>query len=265
MDLKLKGKRAVVSGGSRGIGLAAARALAAEGVDLVLAARSADTLRTVAAELAAAHGVKVIGIPTDVRDDEAVRKLARHAEDALGGIDILVNSASDQSIGAAHPRLAETSDDGFYGDIDVKLVGYLRTARAIAPVMIRQGWGRIINISGLGARSTLSITRTIRNVGVVALTKNLADELGPHGINVVGVHPGVTRTEKTGPSVQAEAERLGLSVAEVEQRRAANIIGRLVDAEEVADVIAFLASPRSASITGDFIPVGGGEPGVVHY
>jgi NAD(P)-dependent dehydrogenase (short-subunit alcohol dehydrogenase family) len=234
-------------------------------VNLVLAARSADVLAEVAASLSATHGVKVVGIPTDVRDDASVRELAWRAEEALGGVDILVNSASDQGIGAAHPRLADTTDAALYGDLDVKLVGYLRTARAIAPVMVRQGWGRIINISGLGARTTLSITRTIRNVGVVALTKNLADELGPHGINVVGVHPGATRTEKTGASVQAEAERLGLPVEEIERRRAANIIGRLVDAEEVADVIAFLASPRSASITGDFIPVGGGQPGVVHY
>ncbi|GGF58350.1 short-chain dehydrogenase [Azorhizobium oxalatiphilum] len=265
MDLQLKGKRAVISGGSKGIGLSAARALAAEGVDLVLAARDAEVLAAAAQAITAEYGVKAIPVPTDVRDDAAVRALAQRAEDELGGADILVNSASNQQVGAGHPGLAGTTDENFYSDIDVKLVGYLRTARAISPLMIRQGWGRIINISGLGARSTLSITRTIRNVSVVALTKNLADELGPHGINVTGVHPGQTRTEPTDHQLAQEAARLGVSFEDAERRRAANILGRLVHADEIADVIAFLASPRSVSITGDFIPVGGGQPGVVYY
>jgi NAD(P)-dependent dehydrogenase (short-subunit alcohol dehydrogenase family) len=265
MDLKLKGKRAVVSGGSRGLGLAAARALAAEGVDLVLAARTASVLDQVAADLAGRYGVKVVSIPTDVRDDETVKALAKRAEAELGGIDILVNFTANQQIGAGMPGLAGTVDANFYADIDVKVVGYLRMARAIAPIMIKQGWGRIINISGLAARQSSSITRTIRNVSVVALTKNLADELGPHGINVTCVHPGTTKSEKTNDSVIAEARKLGISVEEVERLRAANIIGRLVTADEVADVVTFLASPRSVSITGDVIAAGGGQPGVVYY
>jgi NAD(P)-dependent dehydrogenase (short-subunit alcohol dehydrogenase family) len=134
------------------------------------------------------------------------------------------------------------------------VVGYLRTARAVAPHLAAQGWGRIINISGLGYRQTHSIVRSIRNVSVAALTKNLADELGPHGINVTVVHPGQTRTETKTPQY-----------AEYEKQIANNAIGRVVEAAEVADVVAFLASPRSVSITGDAVAAGGGLLGTVNY
>ena len=106
----------------------------------------------------------------------------------------------------------------------------------------------------------------MRNVAVAALTKNLADELGPHGINVTCVHPGLTRTEKTAPLVASRAAASGQAPEAVEKAMAGNVvIGRLVDAAEVADVVAFLASPRSISITGDAIPCGGGVRGAIYY
>ena len=145
-------------------------------------------------------------------------------------------------------------------------MGYLRTAREAAPHMAAAGWGRIINISGLAARSTGSIVGSVRNVAVAALTKNLADELGPKGINVTVVHPGLTRTEKTGPLVATRAAAAGVTEAEIEARLAANVtIGRIVDAAEVADIVAFLASPRSVAINGDAIACGGGAKGAIHY
>jgi NAD(P)-dependent dehydrogenase (short-subunit alcohol dehydrogenase family) len=101
---------------------------------------------------------------------------------------------------------------------------------------------------------------------VAALTKALADELGPHGINVTVIHPGLTRTEKTGPLVEARAAAAGTSPAEVEKRMASNIvIGRIVDASEIAYIAAFLASPKSVAITGDAIAAGGGAKGAIHY
>jgi NAD(P)-dependent dehydrogenase (short-subunit alcohol dehydrogenase family) len=130
-------------------------------------------------------------------------------------------------------------------------MGYLRTAREAAPYMKAGGWGRIINVSGLAARGTGSIIGSIRNVAVAALTKNLADELAGTGINVTVVHPGLTRTEKTTP----EAEARGANTA----------IGRMVDAAEVADIVTFLASPRSVAINGDAIACGGGAKGPIHY
>jgi NAD(P)-dependent dehydrogenase (short-subunit alcohol dehydrogenase family) len=265
MDLHLTGKRAIVTGASQGIGLAIARSLAAEGVDLVLASRTAETLEIAAKSVATESGRRVVAVPTDVGDDESVKHLVARTVEELGGVDILVNNASNQSIGAAFPDLAGTTDEAFWGDVNIKVVGYLRTARAVAPLLTAQGWGRIINVSGLGYRQTHSIVRSIRNVSVSALTKNLADELGPHGVNVTVVHPGATRTEKTEARFAARAAELGISVAEAEQRSASNSINRVVDASEVADVVAFLASPRSVSISGDAIAVGGGLLGTVNY
>jgi NAD(P)-dependent dehydrogenase (short-subunit alcohol dehydrogenase family) len=144
-------------------------------------------------------------------------------------------------------------------------MGYLRCAREVAPFMIRRGWGRIISVSGLAARQTGSTIGSIRNVAVVALTKNLADELGRHGINVSVVHPGLTRTEKTPGVVAARAERLGVSAEEAEQRMATNLTGRLIDAREIAYVVTFLASPKAVAINGDVIAAGGGVGGVIHY
>ena len=126
--------------------------------------------------------------------------------------------------------------------------GYLRCARAVAPLWPRQGWGRIVNVSGLAARQTGSVVGSVRNVAVAAMTKNLADELGPAGINVTVVHPGPTITERTPPAAAPSTCR-----------------SAAVTAAEVADVIAFLARPRSVAINGDAIAVGGGTNGAIHY
>jgi NAD(P)-dependent dehydrogenase (short-subunit alcohol dehydrogenase family) len=132
--------------------------------------------------------------------------------------------------------------------------------------MQAKGWGRIVNVSGLAARQTGSTVGSIRNVAVAALTKNLADELGPSGINVTVVHSGITRTERTAPLVAARATAQGVPAQAVEDATAAgNSIRRLVDTAEVAQVMAFHCSPRSSAINGDAIAVGGGAPHAVHY
>jgi NAD(P)-dependent dehydrogenase (short-subunit alcohol dehydrogenase family) len=266
MDLQLQGKRALVTGGSKGIGRAIALQLAREGVDVVIAARGEAELAATARELAAETGRKVVGITVDTKSDASVKALVEGAVAALGGIDILVNAAAQAGGQAPPPKLAQVTDAVFWDDVDVKVMGYLRTARGVAPHMAAAGWGRIINISGLAARSTGSIVGSMRNVAVAAMTKNLADELGPKGINVTVVHPGLTRTEKTAPLLAARAASAGVSESEIEQRMAANIlIGRMVDAAEVADIVAFLASPRSVAINGDAIACGGGVRGPIHY
>jgi NAD(P)-dependent dehydrogenase (short-subunit alcohol dehydrogenase family) len=264
MDLELSGKRAVVTGGSRGIGLAVARALAAEGCDIALVARDAAALVT-AREKVAAAGRRVIAVSCDTGDDEAVREMAAVVADGLGGADILVNAAARPNTGAV------VGIDGFDADefaeqVNVKVLGYLRCIRALVPLMRANRWGRIINVSGLAARSTGAITGTVRNVAVAALTKNLADELGRDGINVNVVHPGFTLTEKTPGMLAGRAAREGVSVAEVERQIGASVsIGRIVTADEVASVVAFLASPRSVAINGDAITVGGGAVGPIYY
>jgi NAD(P)-dependent dehydrogenase (short-subunit alcohol dehydrogenase family) len=265
MDLQLSGKRAIVTGGSKGIGKAVATALAGEGCDVVVAARTASALEEAADQIAAATERQVHAVPVDTGEDASVRAMVASATQLLGGVDILVNSAAKPLGQSPPPKLADVTGTLFWEDMNVKVLGYLRCAQAVAPGMIAQGWGRIINISGLGARSTGAVIGSMRNVAVAAMTKNLADELGPHGINVTVVHPGLTRTEATPGVITRMAAAQGVSEQEAERNLGRNTIRRIVDAAEVADVVAFLASPRSASITGDAIACGGGTPGSIYY
>jgi NAD(P)-dependent dehydrogenase (short-subunit alcohol dehydrogenase family) len=266
MDLQLDGKRAIVTGGSRGIGRAIAQQLAQEGVDVVIVARGRDALEDAATQLAGATGRRVVAVVADTGDDQSVAAMVKTSVDALGGVDILVNSAAQPMGQAPPPALADITTDIFWADVNVKVMGYLRCAQVVAPLMVQQHWGRIINISGLGARTTGSIVGSMRNVAVAALTKNLADQLGPHGVNVTVVHPGLTRTEKTPSVVARRATVSGLQPDEVERNMGATTtLGRIIDADEVAWVVTFLASPRSVAINGDAIACGGGSPGAIYY
>lgn len=266
MDLELRGRRALVTGGSRGIGRAIARALLDEGVRVVIAARDADAVARAAAELARDSGGEVHGLTVDTRDDAAVDALVERAVAALGGLDIVVNSAARPGARPAVPGIAGVASDYVLEELNTKLVGYLRVARAAAPHLVAGGWGRIINISGLAARQTGTIPGSVRNVAVAALTKGLADELGPRGVNVTVVHPGATRTERTADTVARRAAADGISTIEAEQALyGGSLIGRIVEAEEVAAIVTFLASPRSVAINGDAIAAGGGSPRAIHY
>jgi NAD(P)-dependent dehydrogenase (short-subunit alcohol dehydrogenase family) len=265
VDLQLTGKRAVVTGASRGIGYAVADTLAAEGADVVLVARDQAALDA-AAQRVGRHGRRIMAVAADTTDDAAVRAMIDACVSGLGGVDILVNAAAQPARPQAAQALAELADDDLRAEIETKVLGYLRTARAAAPYMIEQGWGRIVNISGLAARQATGVVGSIRNVAVAAMTKNLADELGPAGINVTVVHPGLTVTERTPAMIAAHAAARGMSEAEAERAMAASVsIRRLVTAAEIADVVAFLASPRSVAINGDAIAAGGGTRGAIYY
>lgn len=260
MDLQLVGRRALVTGGSRGIGKAVAAALIAEGATVTITARGREALERTAADLGA-HPVVA-----DTGDDDSVRAMVARTVEEMGGVDILVNAAAVPGGQSPPPALAEITSAAFWADVNVKVLGYLRCAQAVAPGMVERGWGRIINVSGLAARTTGSTIGSIRNVAVAAMTKNLADELGPSGVNVTVVHPGLTRTEATPGVFEALAAAQGIEVADVERRFAGRTsIGRIVDAAEVATVITFLASPLSVAINGDAIACGGGSPGAIHY
>ncbi|HEX6745037.1 MAG TPA: SDR family oxidoreductase [Solirubrobacteraceae bacterium] len=260
MDLELTGRRAVVTGGSRGIGLAVGRALAAEGVDVALVARTEDALERAAADVARESGRNVVGVPADTGDDASVATMLGLVVAQLGGVDILVNAAATPATGAPF------TDDDLEDEFNVKARGYLRCARAVAPLMVESGWGRIVNIGGLAARQTGNLVGTVRNVAVAALTKNLADELGPRGVNVNVVHPGMTRTERTPQAMAAMAQSRGVTVEELERALDGAVsLGRIVTAEEVAAVVTFLASPTSVAINGDPVVVSGGARGSIHY
>lgn len=266
MDLQLTGKRALVTGGSRGIGKAIARAFAQEGVHVLLSSRDAATAEVAAEELSQETGGKVHAFVADTRDDDQVDALVAHAVDLLGGLDIVVNNAARPGAQAEVAGVAGVTSDYLLDELNTKLVGYLRVARAAAPHLVANGWGRIINISGLAARQSGTIPGSTRNVAIAALTKNLADELGPKGVNVTVVHPGATRTEKTVDAVARKAASDAISLEEAEKALFGHsLIGRIVEAEEVAAVVTFLASPRSVAINGDAIAAGGGSARAIHY
>ena len=232
---------------------------------MVLVSRGEETLAATAREIAQETGRRVIAIPADTGNDESVRGMVAKAAQDLGRIDILVNGAAKVGGGPA-PKLAGITEDLFWDDMNTKVMGYIRCAKEVAPYMTKQGWGRIINISGMAARSSGSAIGSMRNVAVSAMTKNLADELGPSGINVTVVHPGMTVTERTAEMVTDLAGQQGISEEEAEQRMAQNTsVGRLIDAVEIAYVVAFLASPKSVAINGDAIAAGGGVGRAIHY
>src|SRR6202012_1402346 len=154
MDLELTGKRALVTGGSRGIGKAIARELALEGADVAIAARDQDRIDATVAELASASGRRVIGTSADTGDGESVAAMVAASAEALGGIDILVNAAAQPGGQQPAPRWDGVTEEGPFGEIRVRVLGSLRVAQAVAPYMMASRWGRIINVSGLAARQT---------------------------------------------------------------------------------------------------------------
>jgi NAD(P)-dependent dehydrogenase (short-subunit alcohol dehydrogenase family) len=266
MDLNLTGKVAIVTGGSRGIGKAIGLELAKEGAEVVLVARGKEALDQASADIAGQVGRAILAIACDTGEDVSVKAMVAGVLATHGRIDILVNCAAQPAGQAKPPALADITTEALWADVNVKVMGYIRTAREVAAPMAAGGGGRIINISGLAARSTGSIIGSIRNISVAALTKNLADELGPKGITAVCVHPGLTRTEKTPGVVARRAASEGVAAAEVEKQLAAlNLVGKLISSEEIAHVVAFLSSTKSIAINGDVIAAGGGTRGAIYY
>jgi NAD(P)-dependent dehydrogenase (short-subunit alcohol dehydrogenase family) len=258
VDLQLAGRRAIVTGGSRGIGRAIAHALLTEGVRVVIAARDGAVLQAAAADLAQRTGGEVVPVATDTADDASVDALLEQAAGALGGVDILVNSAAQPGGAGGAGGVAALPTPDAAVDLNVKVLGYLRTAKAVAPQFIAQGWGRIVNIGGLSTRQVGLASASMRNAAVTALTKTLSDELGRHGVTVNVVQPGLTVTDDyEGTFTLSEQARSSAG--------ARTAIGRLVTADEVAAVVTFLASPLSVAITGESISVGGGAPGAIYY
>jgi NAD(P)-dependent dehydrogenase (short-subunit alcohol dehydrogenase family) len=270
MELGLHGKRAIVAGGGRGIGKAIARELAREGVDLAIVSRSKEQLEQAARELAGETGRNIIPLAADVTSRDQVDRMVAQAAERLGGLHILVNSASLPG-GTATGPIDTVKDEELLNDFDVKYMGALRCARASIPYLMEQKWGRIINISGTNARNAGNLSGGARNASLVHFTKTLAVQLGRYGITVNCIHPGTTRTERTPSLLSARAVDLGISPEEVEQRDFAhgsprgNAIGRMVDASEIAYLTAFLASDKAWAVTGELIVATGGAGQSVYY
>jgi NAD(P)-dependent dehydrogenase (short-subunit alcohol dehydrogenase family) len=266
MDLGLNGKIAVVTGGSSGIGKAIAAELAAEGVDVAIVARTAGPAEAAAKVIAARTGRKVIVSLADTGDDVAVRAMAADVALRLGGIDILVNCAAEPAGQGKTPLAWEVTEEQLMRQMNIKVMGYLRCAQAVLPHMRRAGWGRIVSISGMGARKSGDTVGSIRNVAVVALTKNLTEELAGTGISAVAVHPGYTKTDKVAAMIARRAKEEGRTEAEIEAGLASgNLNGYLPTPEDIAAVVTFLASPRARTINGDVVAAAGGARVAIHY
>lgn len=257
MNLELQGRCAIITGGSLGIGRAIAHAFAGEEMQVAIIARSIKPLEQAAAEISGATGARVLPVAADVSDTAAVQAAVARIMAEFGRIDVLVN-------GAAHPGglvrndIEQADPEKLLQDIDIKVVGYFRMAQAVVPHMKAAGYGRILNIGGLTGRGSKQISG-LRNVAICHMTKSLSDQLGPFGITVNVIHPGVVDTPHIRELYATEAARQGLSVAQVEANYVSSTpIRRTLQPSEIADTALFLCSPRAAAITGESIGVDGG-------
>ena len=262
MDLGLDGRRAIVTGGSKGLGRAIAAELIAEGAAVAICSRHAEELETAAAELmkqAAAAGTgsrAVIAIPCDVTDPGQVEAFMTAAVSAMGGLDILVNNAG----GARPGRFAALTDDDWHADIEVKLFAQIRCTRAALPYLRQSAAARVININAVYARypDPAFLASSVNRASCLSLSKALSMELGSEGILVNSVNIGLVETpqwenihQRRAPDVPSGEFFRQLAADEVP-------LGRFGQPDEVAGLVTFLASDRASYIAGASIDVAGG-------
>jgi NAD(P)-dependent dehydrogenase (short-subunit alcohol dehydrogenase family) len=265
MDLLLQGKRAIVTGGSRGIGKAIARQLALEGCDVAIGARSEGTLRQAAEELGKETGRKIVPVPLDTLSVDSIKSFVKSSADALGGIEIVINSAA--RVGGAQGDIETLDESEILRDFEEKAIGYLRVAREAIPYMKQAGWGRIINISGSAGRNPgTNMSGGARNAAVVVLNKAWANALGKYNITVNAIYPGLTVTERTYENLAEQARRENTTVEALKQALdERTLLKHATTAEDIAYFAAFLASPLAIGMTGEAIAVSGGQSPDVHY
>ena len=257
MDLELKGKVAIVTGGSQGIGKAAAMRLAAEGASVVIAARGRELLDAVAAEIRGSGG-SVAVVQADVSKAEDCARLVAEAVKAFGRLDILVNNAGTSATG----EFEAVSDDLWQADFELKLFAAIRLARLAIPQMKQQGGGRIINITNIGAKQprAKSMPTTVTRAAGLAFTKALSKEFAPHQILVNTVCIGLVRAGQH----DRRAAKAGIAPEQLYADMGKDIpLGRVGLAEEVANAIAFLASGAASYITGSSLNLDGGTSAVL--
>lgn len=257
MDLGLKDKVAVIGGGSRGIGKACAKELLAEGAVVVLVSKNPCVNADAARELSEQHPGRVLGIPADLEDDAAIGAMTRQVIERFGRIDILVNSAA-----IVIPQDFFKMDDGQLTSLlEQKFNPAARCIRHIAPHMRQRRWGRIINISGLAARQPhfTVVPAALNNSAMLNLTKALAAELAKDNVLINAVVPYIIDTERQDETMREWAQMTGQTEAEVRKQRVSRLpVGRMGRPEEVAAVVAFMASERSSYVVGTAWYVDGG-------
>lgn len=257
MNLDLAERVVIVTGGSSGIGYEIARAFAQKRAHVVITARRTGPLSEAADALSKQTGIAVSAIASDTTDQARVDALV----DAVGAkhsrIDVLVNCAASPS-GLVRNQIEALDAAALLQDLNTKVVGYARCCKAVVPLMKQRKWGRIINIGGLTGRSSNTLSG-MRNAAICHMTKTLSDQLGPDGITVNTVHPGVIRTPHLEELFESEAKKQGTTAAQIEAQFISETpVRRILSAEEISAAVTFLASQYAASITGESLAIDGG-------
>jgi 3-oxoacyl-[acyl-carrier protein] reductase len=253
MDLGIKGRTAVVTGASKGMGKACALGLAAEGARVVLCARAEPALRAAADEIRARTGADVLAVPGDVTRADAAPALVARAREAFGGVDILVANAGGPPFG----RFADVREEQWQGAFELSLLSTVRLVRAVLPDMTARRWGRVITIQSSSVKQPIDgllLSNSVRP-GVAGLMKTLAAEYGHANVLFNTVCPGRILTDRFLSGAQAA----GLAREEYLERSSADVpLGRIGTPEEFANVVVFLASERASYVTGVTLQVDGG-------
>lgn len=257
MDLELRNKAALVTGGSKGIGLACARVLGAEGVRVAIVSRRQANIDSALRELSGA-----VGIAADLTDAAAAAHAIDEVERRLGPLDILVNSA-----GAAQRMPApELNPAAWRAAMDAKFFAYIHAMDPLIKRMAARRTGVIVNVIGNGGRlaSVTHIAGGCANAALMLATAGLGAAYAATGVRVVGLNPGLTDTGRVQEGVRAQARQLAISEADALARMVAAIpMGRMAKPEEIASVVAFLASPRASYVTGVTLSMDGASAPIV--
>jgi 3-oxoacyl-[acyl-carrier protein] reductase len=258
VDLELKGKTALVTGASKGIGRAVALALAREGVRVAMCSRQASDLERAAADIKGATGSEPLCVPADLSVLSGVEDVVAATRKRFGRIDILVNNAGAIRGG----DFLAIPDAQWSEDWSLKLLGYIRMARAVFPSMQEAGGGRICNVVGAAGRNPTPayLTGGAANAALINFTKGLADLGAPSKILVTAVSPAATATERWNDMLKERSVATGRSVADLHDEAAKSYaLGRIATPEDVADLVCFLVSARASFLTGICITVDGGS------
>lgn len=263
MELGIKGKVALVTASSQGLGRAAASALAREGARVALCSRDTAAVRAAAEEIAGETGAETEAFTTDVSDPEGIRRLVAGVMERFGALHILVNNAGGPPAGPIDRLTDEEWEKGFR----LTMMSMVRLTRAVLPGMKEQRWGRVISLVSLAAKQPIDdllMSSTLRP-GILGISKVLATQYGRHGVTVNTVCPGYVLTKRMEDLGRVRSKERNITMEQYLTESAAAIpAGRLGRPEEIGDVVAFLASERASFINGANLLVDGGQARGIH-
>ncbi|HTT13172.1 MAG TPA: SDR family oxidoreductase [Burkholderiaceae bacterium] len=261
MDLGLDGMVVLVTGGSKGIGLACARSFAAEGARIAIASRSEANLAR-AAQALARDGVEPVTVAADLVDPRQAAAMVGKVEAALGPVDVLVNSAG----AARRTPPAELTAEHWHAAMQAKYFTYVHAMDAVLRGMAARGKGVIVNVIGMGGKiaGPTHLPGGAANAALMLASVGLANAFASRGIRVNAVNPGLTETERMQEGFEAEARQAGRPVAEIlRQRTSAMPLGRLAQPQDIADAVVFLASRRASYVSGAVLTLDGAATPIV--